>query len=385
MILKNSSTSFVQKFPTNSVSQTENDLHYMDYALRLGRRHLGQTGPNPSVGCVIVKDGRVLGLGVTAKGGRPHAETQALEMAAHHARGACAYVTLEPCAHHGETGPCAQALSDAGVARVVIALRDPDPRTAGRGVAHLRGAGIQVDEGVRAVEAARDHAGFIKRLIKALPFVSLKLALSLDGNIAAATGESQWITNAQSRRYGHLERAQHDAILIGTGTAEADNPRLNVRLSGLAERAPLRVLLDRQARISQDSQLFETASKNHPLMIFTANMPQNPKKNRHITYVETPERAGALDLLWVLKSLAEGGVNKVLIEGGAKLAAHALERDCVDRIVAFQAGILLGGTGLSGIGALHDRALKDYPSFELFETARLDGNMMSVYHRKNLP
>ncbi|HQT72519.1 MAG TPA: bifunctional diaminohydroxyphosphoribosylaminopyrimidine deaminase/5-amino-6-(5-phosphoribosylamino)uracil reductase RibD, partial [Acidiphilium sp.] len=208
------------------------DLAPMRSALALARRGLGETAPNPSVGCVILRDGVVVGRGRTAPGGRPHAETEALAMAGEAARGATAYVTLEPCAHHGRTPPCADALIAAGIARVVIAMADPDPRTDGAGIARLRAAGIEVVEGVGAAEAAEINAGFTLRLRAGRPLVTLKLATSLDGQIATRTGESQWITGAAARQLGHALRGTHDAVMVGVGTVLADDPELTCRIEG---------------------------------------------------------------------------------------------------------------------------------------------------------
>ena len=222
------------------------DLRHMDHALRLARRGLGNVWPNPAVGCVIVADGRIAGRGWTQPGGRPHAERMALDMAGPAARGATAYVTLEPCAHHGRTPPCAEGLIRAGVARVVTALTDPDPRVAGRGHAMLRAEGIEVTEGVRAEAAAALQRGFLSRVTLGRPMVTLKLATSFDGRIATATGESRWITGGAARRHVHLLRLTHDAVMVGAGTARADRPALNVRGFGPV-RQPVRVVLANDA------------------------------------------------------------------------------------------------------------------------------------------
>ena len=215
----------------------------MAHALALGQRGLGRTWPNPAVGCVIVHGGRVVGRGWTQPGGRPHAEVRALAQAGSAARGATAYVTLEPCAHHGHTGPCAEALIAAGVARVVTALQDPDPRVSGRGHAMLRAAGVAVTEGVLEPEARAVNAGFLKRVCHGLPLVTLKLATTLDGRIATASGESRWITGPEARRAVHALRLVHDAVLVGAGTARADDPDLTVRDLG-ATHQPVRIVID---------------------------------------------------------------------------------------------------------------------------------------------
>ncbi|MEP5152674.1 bifunctional diaminohydroxyphosphoribosylaminopyrimidine deaminase/5-amino-6-(5-phosphoribosylamino)uracil reductase RibD, partial [Planktotalea sp.] len=216
----------------------------MKMALSLARRGLGRVWPNPAVGCVIVKDGRIVGRGRTQDGGRPHAERVALAQAGAAAKGATAYVTLEPCSHHGKTSPCSHALIDAGIARVVAAMEDSDPRVSGLGFQQLRDAGIEVDTGLCAEEAARDNAGFFLKTEMGRPLVTLKLALTLDGRIATRTGDSQWITGPQARREVHALRARHDAVLVGAGTARADDPSLTVRDMGIA-RQPLRIVAAR--------------------------------------------------------------------------------------------------------------------------------------------
>src|SRR5580700_4659831 len=232
------------------------DLGHMRTALGLARRGLGNTWPNPAVGCVIVKDGRVVGRGWTQKGGRPHAETEALARAGKGAKGATAYVSLEPCSHHGKTPPCAEALIAAGVSRVVAAVEDPDPRVSGRGIARLRAAGIAVEAGLCAAEAAELNAGFFCRVAQGRPLVTLKLAASLDGRIATPTGKSRWITGPAARERAHLLRAAHDAVLIGTGTALADDPQLTCRLPGLEARSPVRIVIDRTLRLPATLRLF---------------------------------------------------------------------------------------------------------------------------------
>src|SRR5437762_37728 len=235
------------------------DFAAMGAALALARRGLGNVWPNPAVGCVIVKDGRVVGRGWTQPGGRPHAETEALARAGETARGATAYVTLEPCCHWGRTPPCADALIAAGLSRVVVALEDPDPRVAGGGLARLRAAGLAVETGLGATEASEINAGFFQRVRLGRPLVTLKLATSLDGRIATASGESRWITGPAARERAHLLRATHDAILVGTDTVLADNPQLTCRLPGLAEHSPVRVVIDRRVRIPLDAHLLAEA------------------------------------------------------------------------------------------------------------------------------
>jgi diaminohydroxyphosphoribosylaminopyrimidine deaminase/5-amino-6-(5-phosphoribosylamino)uracil reductase len=235
--------------------QTETDAGFMAAALSLAARNIGDCWPNPSVGCVLVKDGVVVGRGWTASGGRPHAETQALAQAGPAARGATAYVTLEPCSHHGRTPPCADALIAAGVVRVVSAIGDPDPRVSGGGLAKLRAAGVTVEEGLGAAEAARLAAGFFLRIKDKRPLFALKTATTLDGRMALANGKSQWITGPAARNLVHALRARFDAILIGSGTAIADDPMLTCRLDGYSGRPKVRVILDRRLRLTETSQL----------------------------------------------------------------------------------------------------------------------------------
>ncbi|MGH7115700.1 MAG: bifunctional diaminohydroxyphosphoribosylaminopyrimidine deaminase/5-amino-6-(5-phosphoribosylamino)uracil reductase RibD, partial [Stellaceae bacterium] len=240
----------------------------MRTALALARRGLGAVWPNPAVGCVIISQGRVVGRGWTQPGGRPHAETEALRRAGGAARDATAYVSLEPCCHWGRTPPCADALIKAGVRRVVIALEDPDPRVAGNGIARLRAAGLAVEIGPGAEDAAEINAGFLTRQRLGRPLVTLKLATSLDGRIATGSGESQWITGPPARQRAHLLRARHDAVMVGTGTVLADDPELTCRLPGLGHRSPLRVVLDRRLRIPRSAHVIADARQS-PTWVFT--------------------------------------------------------------------------------------------------------------------
>src|SRR5437764_12238002 len=241
----------------------------MRAALGLALRGLGNVWPNPAVGCVIVKEGRVVGRGWTQPGGRPHAETEALARAGEATRGATAYVTLEPCCHWGRTPPCTDALIAAGVRRVVVALEDPDPRVAGEGVRRLGAAGLHVDIGLGETEAAEINAGFFCRLRNGRPLVTLKLATSLDGRIATRRGESQWITGPPARERAHALRAGHDAIMVGTGTVLADDPQRTCRLPGLAHRSPVRVVIDRQLRIPPRMRLVSDA-RTVPTWVLTS-------------------------------------------------------------------------------------------------------------------
>lgn len=353
----------------------------MRAALALARRGLGNVWPNPAVGCVIVKNGRVGGRGWTRRGGRPHAETEALGRTGTAAEGATAYVTLEPCAHHGKTPPCAEALVAAGLRRVVVALEDPDPRVCGRGIARLRKAGIKVETGVCAAEAAELNAGFFTRLEKGRPLVTLKLAASLDGRIATASGESRWITGDAARERVHLLRATHDAILVGTDTVIADDPELTCRLPGLGGHSPLRVVLDRRRRIPKTAKVFDTRLAPTWLVTAAADRADTPALSEHgIELVEIGgDTAGALDLAAVLGALGKGGITRLLVEGGGRLAAALLRESLVDRLVWFHAPLLIGGDGMSALAPFRLGALAEAPRFERVGSEAVGVDVMTTF------
>ncbi|WEF25968.1 bifunctional diaminohydroxyphosphoribosylaminopyrimidine deaminase/5-amino-6-(5-phosphoribosylamino)uracil reductase RibD [Paracoccus sp. S3-43] len=321
----------------------------MAHALRLARRGLGNVWPNPAVGCVILRDGRVVGRGWTQPGGRPHAERMALDQAGPLARGATAYVTLEPCAHHGRTPPCAEALAAAGIARVVSAMTDPDPRVAGGGHRILQDAGIAVTEGVRQAEAEELQAGFLSRLLAGRPFVTLKLATSFDGRIATASGESRWITGPQARLHVHAMRMIHDAVMVGGNTARADRPSLNVR--GLTTPCqPVRVVLT-----------------SGPV----PGLPPEGPMHGPLIQIDAPP--------WdALTRLAQQGITRVFCEGGGVLAASLLRAGLVDQVIGYTAGVMLGGDGRAAVGTLGLDRLADAPRFRLAETRRLGDDL---FHR----
>jgi len=319
----------------------------MQAALALAERGRGRTAPNPAVGCVIVRDGKVVGRGWTQPGGRPHAEAMALAEAGEAAKGAMVYTTLEPCAHPSPRGPaCSDLLVAAGVARVVAAIGDPDPRTDGRGHDRLRAAGIMVETGLRADDARRSMAGFLTRQALGRPHVTLKLATSLDGCIALASGESKWITGAPARAHAHVERARHEAILVGRGTYEADAPALDVRLDGLEDRSPRRLLL----------------SSRHPRF----------RGDDGWEVMSAPQAIADLQ-----------NVDHLLVEGGAQTASAFLAADLVDRLLLYRAPILIGGgkpaigdIGLTGLTDAHgrwrlrDRRMLGIDVFEEYERVR---------------
>ncbi|RED53378.1 diaminohydroxyphosphoribosylaminopyrimidine deaminase [Aestuariispira insulae] len=359
------------------------DIRHMQAALALARRGLGIVWPNPSVGCVLVKDGAVVGRGWTQPGGRPHAETEALRRAGEQARGATAYVTLEPCSHTGKTGPCSQALIDAGVARVVSAIRDPDERVSGRGIAMLQAAGIDVTEGVCREEADAANAGFFSRVTRGRPMVTFKTATTLDGRIALENGESQWITGERARQYGHMIRATHDAVLAGIGTVAADDPMLNCRLPGLEDRVPVRVVLDTTLRISLDGKLVHSA-RQIPVWIFC--LPgMNPGKRAlledagvHVLDCQA-DGDGRIDVMAMLRMLGDAGITRLMVEGGGETAASLFRAGRVDEIAWFRAGSLIGGDGRASVAGLRLDSIADMPKFNCVERRQLGPDLLEVY------
>ena len=314
----------------------------MAAALSLAERGVGRTGQNPSIGCIIVKDGQVIGRGWTQPGGRPHAEAMALAQAGEAARGSTIYVTLEPCAHISRRGPaCAQLVAEAKPGRVVIALQDPDPRTAGQGMAALKAAGITVATDVMASQARQSQAGFISRIDRDRPFVTLKIASSLDGQIAMADGSSRWITGDVARAHSHVERARTDAILLGAGTVVADAPQLTVRLAGLGAYQPRRIMLG------------------------SGDAPQGWEVMR------TPQDIAKLDC------------NTLLVEGGAATATAFLREGLVDRLMLYRAPILLG----AGKACLNDIGLTQlrdaHGSWQLSDARSLGKDRLEVYEKAN--
>jgi diaminohydroxyphosphoribosylaminopyrimidine deaminase/5-amino-6-(5-phosphoribosylamino)uracil reductase len=350
------------------------DARHMGHALALARRGLGRVWPNPAVGCVIVQGGRVVGRGVTAPGGRPHAEPQALAQAGAAARGATAYVTLEPCAHHGRTPPCADALVASGLARVVTALEDPDPRVSGGGHAILRAAGIAVTTGVLGAEARALQRGFLTRIAKGRPMVTLKLATSLDGRIATSAGESRWITGSQARARVHLMRASHDAVLVAGGTARADDPELTVRGLGIACQ-PLRIVATRSLDLPRGGRL-EGSIPQGPLWLLHGPSASAEARGywamAGARLIKLPETPAGLDPVALLAMLGAEGLTRLFCEGGGQFAAALLRAGLVDRLEVFGAGLALGADGRPGLGPLGLTALADAPRFRLLE-ARTEG------------
>jgi diaminohydroxyphosphoribosylaminopyrimidine deaminase/5-amino-6-(5-phosphoribosylamino)uracil reductase len=359
------------------------DIAWMRAALGLARRGLGLVAPNPAVGCILVRDGIVVGRGWTRPGGRPHAETEALAQAGAAAPGSTAYVTLEPCAHHGHTPPCAEALVAAGIGRCVVAIRDPDPRVAGRGLQILETAGIPVTLGVDAEAATRLNAGFLGRVATGRPLVTLKLASTLDGRIATHTGESRWITGEAARRVGHLLRREHDAVAVGSGTVLADDPALTVRLPGLDAPPPLRLVVDGRLRTPLTAQLVRTAP-SVPTLLATLGPATGLRAEAFracgVEVLELPaDEDGALDLALWLGELGRRGLTRVLVEGGATLAATLLRRRLVDRIAWFRSPGLIGGDGLVAIKAFGVDRLADQVRGTLMTTQRVGEDLLETW------
>ncbi len=331
----------------------------MREALALARARLGLTTPNPTVGCVIVRGDKVVGHGVTGRGGRPHGETQAIADAGALARGATAYVSFEPCAHFGKTPPCANALVAAGVKRVVIGCVDPDPRVKGRGIAILKRAKIDVAAGVLEDEAQALNEGFITRLTQGRPMGILKLAMSMDGRIAAASGDSRWISSPASREMVHRWRRECDAVMVGAGTVIADNPRLTCRIAG--GRDPVRVVIDARLRTAPTARVYRECSSASAILVTT---PMNLARARlryerpEVEVIGAAARDGKIELGGLMREFGRRGWCRVLIEGGANLAGAALSAGIVDRVAFFVAPKILG-EGLPAIDAMQSRRVRD--------------------------
>jgi diaminohydroxyphosphoribosylaminopyrimidine deaminase/5-amino-6-(5-phosphoribosylamino)uracil reductase len=368
-----------------SEASKEVDRCFMQLALTLGRRGLGRTWPNPAVGAVVVKDGVIVGRGWTQPGGRPHAEPEALRRAGEAARGATLYVTLEPCSHFGKSPPCADAVIAAGIARVVTAIEDPNPLVAGQGHAKLRAAGIVVDVGLGAEEAARDHAGHFRRVRDKRPHVILKLALSSDDKIAGAGHKPIAITGEAAKTRVHLLRAQCDAILVGIGTVRADDPLLTCRLPGMAARSPVRVVLDRVLRIPGDSRLVHSARQT-PLWLMASELAEAPAATK-LTAAGAqvirlaPTAAPGLDLLAVLHALSERGITRLMVEGGSRVASSFVAADLADEIWLLRGPNAVGADGIAALDALPLAAITQSPAFRVRASETLDKDSLTIYDR----
>lgn len=364
----------------------ENDLRHMRAALALAARGLGNTWPNPAVGCVLVKDGAVVGRGWTQPGGRPHAETEALARAGASARGATAYVTLEPCDHHGKTPPCSGALVAAGVARVVVACGDPDPRVAGGGLERLRAAGIAVVTGVCEAEAWALNEGFFRRIQDNRPLYTLKAATTLDGRIATHGGASQWITGPTARAWGHRLRASHDAIMVGIRTALTDDPELTCRLPGLTHHSPVRIVVDSRLRLPLTGRLAATA-RAVPTWVVTREdadaMRLEAFTDCGVEVIRVPaDTAGLPDIVAAGGELARRGLTRVLVEGGATLAASLLRAGLADRLEWFRASSVMGGDGLPAVHGFGVDALDQMARFRRVSVRQAGEDLVESYVRR---
>jgi len=361
------------------------DLSHMRAALALARRGLGTTWPNPSVGCVIVSDGRVVGRGRTAPGGRPHAEPLALAMAGEQAKGATAYVTLEPCCHWGQSPPCTDALIAAGVARVVVGATDPDARVNGQGLRKLKEAGIAVETGVMEAEALETLIGFNTRITLGRPMVTLKLASTLDGRIATHAGESQWITGTPARRLGHAMRGRHDAVMVGVGTVLSDNPDLTCRIPGFRATPNVRVIADSHLRTSLTSRLMSTAADVPTWFLLRegTNLAREAAfADIGAKLIKIPGSSAGVDLTAAMQALGAAGLTRILVEGGGQIAAALLRADLVDQIAWFHAPSIMGGDGWPAVQAFGTETLANMPRFRRDCITVIGDDMLSEFTRQ---
>ncbi len=361
------------------------DTRFMALALTLGRRGLGNAWPNPAVGAVVARDGIVVGRGWTQPGGRPHAEVEALRRAGDAARGATLYATLEPCSHHGQTPPCVDAIMAAGIARVVSALEDPNPKIAGEGHTRLRGHGVTVDVGVGAKEALRAHAGHFRRVRDGRPHVTLKLAVSADGKAGLAGRKPAAITGEAARARVHLMRAMNDAVLTGIGTVLADDPQLTSRLPGMAQRSPVRVVLDTGLRTPPASRLAASAARTLDWTFAGDTAP--PDRERVLTdlgveVLRVPAAQGRLDLAAVLRGLAARGITRVMVEAGPILSAAFLAADLVDEAALFRSPEALGADAIDALEGMPLSALTLSPRLRLVGREQVGADTLEMFERK---
>ena len=360
------------------------DQRYMQLALALGRRGQGRTWPNPAVGAVVVKDGVIVGRGWTQAGGRPHAEPEALGRAGEAARGATLYVTLEPCSHFGKSPPCVDAVIAAGISRVVSAIEDPNPEVAGQGHAKLRAAGLLVDVGLCAAEAAHDHAGHFRRIRDRRPHVILKLAVSADDKIAAAGHQTVAITGEAAKTRVHLLRAHSDAILVGIGTVLADDPLLTCRLPGMAARSPVRIVLDRALRTPGASKLVHSARQT-PLWVAAAETAEAAAAMKlgaaggQVIRVATAAGSPGLDLPAVLAALSEKGITRLMVEGGARVAASFVAAGLVDEVWLLRGPGHVGADGVAALGALPLSSITQSPAYRVRASETLGKDTLTIY------
>ena len=373
---------------TNSSPAANRDHEAMHAALVLARRGLGSAWPNPAVGCVLARedlDGRIIGRGWTQPGGRPHAETEALSRAGALTQGATAYVTLEPCDHQGETPPCTEALIAAGVTRCVIATEDPDPRVSGAGIRRLANAGVETQIGLFEQEARHLNAGFLMRVTKGRPLITLKTATTLDGRVATAKGQSKWITGAPARAFAHGLRAENDAIMIGIGTALADQPSLTCRLPGMEDRSPVRIVADSTLRLPVESPLVETAGDVPTWVVTVKSADQDKRQALEAKGIEVIEVAagndGRPDLIAVVMELGGRGLTRLLVESGGDLAAALIKHDLADRLAWFRSPKLIGGDGKGAVAAFGIEAIAEAPAFVRDSITDAGDDVLETYRR----
>jgi diaminohydroxyphosphoribosylaminopyrimidine deaminase/5-amino-6-(5-phosphoribosylamino)uracil reductase len=368
------------------------DARFMDAALSFGRRNMGMAAPNPSVGAIIVKttgnEPVIVGRGVTAKGGRPHAETEALKAAGAAAKGATAYVTLEPCAHQSKTPPCANALVQAQVGRVIIAIEDPNPLVSGNGIRMLRDAGIETIVGIGAAQAKIDHAGHFRRVRDARPHIVLKIAVSADGKSGLAGRKPAQISGPVSMAEAHVLRATCDAILVGSGTVLADNPKLDCRLPGMEDRSPIRVVLDGSLRIPLDCHLVQTAKQRKLIVLAGETAPEDKQKALEEKGAEvirvkcTRDKHRKPVIADAMHELGTRGITRLLVEGGPMLSAWLLQNDLVDEAIVVRAPVILGAEAIDALEDLPLDALLNSPKLRIIGERMLGSDMMIRLFRK---
>ena len=365
-------------------TQNTIDKKWMSVALSLAKRTKGATWPNPNVGCVIVKDDKLIGRGWTAPTGRPHAETQALKSAGAASANSTAYVTLEPCAHTGKTKPCTSSLIRANVARVVIATRDPDPRVSGQGLKLLKNVGISITEGILKDEACYEHFGFFNRILNGKPKITLKLATSLDGKIATKNNESKWITGERSRKLTHLYRMQSDAVMIGSRTAIMDDPSLNVRHI-TTKQQPAKIIIDTTLKTPLTSKIFQSANEFKTIICCGHNVDQSLvsiwiNQGSKIIKCKT-NMDGKIDLIDAMKHLGTIGINNIFCEGGASLATSLLKADLIDEFISMTSGLLIGANGRSVVENFDNLSISKLPILKLRESYKYGQDVVSIWSK----
>lgn len=354
------------------------DQKFISYALNLAKKNLGTTAPNPVVGCVITKNNEIISTGVTARDGRPHAEKIAIDKVLSHKNGlqllqnSSLYVTLEPCSHFGKTAPCADLIIQNRISRVVIASKDPDSRVNGDGIKKLCDAGIEVVVGIMEKESQELNKGFFKAKKTGLPYVTLKLATSLDGKIATKNFDSKWITSEKARHFSHHLRATNDAIMVGSNTVKKDNPMLDCRISGLEEYSPKRVIVVGNINFDEELKIFQTA-KNIPTIILTYEQDYDftNLKNLGVEVIFCQKINDQIDLKNALQKLYESGINSLLVEGGQNLATQLLKENVIDELIWIRNRKIIGDDGISGIGKMEfsniSETLRNFIKKDIFE------------------